>query len=586
MVKYLFTNDLRISNLRDKIRDVAVLVKKNRISELDKSARNNATTVKFYFNLHQGTNILEAAVRGNIDAVIMNFLRKFQFPNPRTQDSYESNMQDKVRLKPYHAIISLLYLGNLRDNNFYITLDEIYYFIFSNPRVFKENNVDYISILESLLEYRASKKMPEYIEPVVWKDHTRQLREMIKISTWIDFLEYNNDRLTLRLGDSSVENKASFLDIMLDNSHLDVLEDFKNFESSYRRYMDIKPADQGLLLSSQEVDLLQIDTWNKIYYGAPGTGKSYSVSEEIKSIYPNYIEEESADYVVRTSLHPEYTYSDFVGQVMPVKNGEDITYDFKPGVFTNALKKAIELPGQAVYLVLEELSRANVAAVFGDLFQLLDRNDNGVSQYKISNPIIAKEIYGNNCEHDDIRLPANLLIRGTVNTNDQNVFVMDTAFKRRFEWEYVSTEPVIGANGEFLNNPEIEYQRGSKVSWCEFYQAVNDYITSEMELGEDKQIGQFFIKFADQGYSERNQTLIQNKLLQYLWEDVDKASFNARLFSSAIKNFSTLYKMFGSGERVFSTLFLNSLGTPNSNTTPTEADTSETEGESNAEAEE
>lgn len=355
--------------------------------------------------------------------------------------------------------------------------------------------------------------------------------------------------------------------------------------------LDLHEIEQDVSIGNQvqpnDIGEGQIDLiWNKIYYGAPGTGKSYGVSEEIKSMYPDYIEEEPAEYVVRTSLHPEYTYSDFVGQVMPVKNGEDITYDFNPGVFTNALKKAVELPSRVVYLVLEELSRANVAAVFGDLFQLLDRNDNGVSQYKISNPIIAKEIHGDNCENDDIRLPANLLIRGTVNTNDQNVFVMDTAFKRRFEWEYVSTEPVIGANGEFLNNPKIEYQKGSKVSWCEFYQAINDYITSKMELGEDKQIGQFFIKFADQDYSERNQTLIQNKLLQYLWEDVDKASFNARLFSSAIKNFSTLYKMFGSGEIVFSDDFIERLATLNSNSIAIEAGTSENEGESIEEAEE
>lgn len=363
-------------------------------------------------------------------------------------------------------------------------------------------------------------------------------------------------------------------------------------EDKYTMYLDLNIEElkkrtrvtNESMVSREIID--EVDTWNKIYYGAPGTGKSYGVTEEIKTVYPDYIEEESAEYVLRTSLHPEYTYSDFVGQVMPVKHGEDITYDFKPGVFTNALKKAIELPGQAVYLVLEELSRANVAAVFGDLFQLLDRNDQGISQYKISNPVIAKEIYGNNHENDDIRLPANLLIRGTVNTNDQNVFVMDTAFKRRFEWEYVSTEPVIGANGEFLNNPEIEYQRGSKVSWCEFYQAINDYITSKMELGEDKQIGQFFIKFADQDYSERNQILIQNKLLQYLWEDVDKASFNARLFSSEIKNFSTLYKKFGSGERVFSDVFLERLATLNSNSIAIEADTSENEGESIEEAEE
>lgn len=585
MVEFIFTNDLRISRLREKIKEVAILVKNNRISELGKSEQNNANAIKFYFNLQPGTNTLEAAAHGNVDAVILNFLRKFQFPNPREARAYVSNRQDGVRLKPYNAIISLLYTGYLQDSNFYLTLDEIYKFIFSNPRVYGVRNVDYISVLSSLLDYRTNKQLPTDITSPVWNNYSRQLREMIKISTWIQFLKYDQDKLSLKIENSSVENKAAFLDIVFDQSFLDAADDFTRFKSSYIRYMDIESyslEDQ----SQDESNLVQVDTWNKIYYGAPGTGKSYSVSEEIKSIYPNYIEEESADYVVRTSLHPEYTYSDFVGQVMPVKNGEDITYDFKPGVFTNALKKAIELPGQAVYLVLEELSRANVAAVFGDLFQLLDRNDNGVSQYKISNPIIAKEIHGNNCENDDIRLPANLLIRGTVNTNDQNVFVMDTAFKRRFEWEYVSTEPVIGANGEFLNNPEIEYQRGSKVSWCEFYQAVNDYITSEMELGEDKQIGQFFIKFADQGYSERNQTLIKNKLLQYLWEDVDKASFNARLFSSAIKNFSTLYKMFGSGERVFSTLFLNNLGTPNSNTTPTEADTSETEGESNAEAEE
>ena len=391
-----------------------------------------------------------------------------------------------------------------------------------------------------------------------------------------------------------VENDVKVFKNVIRNVALPKITDIviQKDEDKYTMYPDLnieelkkRTRDNDESAVSREIND-EVDAWNKIYYGAPGTGKSYGVTEEIKTVYPDYIEEESAEYVLRTSLHPEYTYSDFVGQVMPVKKGEDITYDFKPGVFTNALKKAIEEPTNSVYLVLEELSRANVAAVFGDLFQLLDRNDNGISQYKITNPIIAKEVYAGNYENDDIRLPANLRIRGTVNTNDQNVFVMDTAFKRRFEWEYVSTDPVTGANGEFLNNPEIEFQSGRKVRWCEFYQAINDYITREMELGEDKQIGQFFIKFADKDYSESNQTLIKNKLLLYLWEDVDKASFNKRLFSSAIKNFSTLYKKFGLGERVFSTSFLDSLGIANSNTTPTEADTSETEGESNAEAEE
>lgn len=326
--------------------------------------------------------------------------------------------------------------------------------------------------------------------------------------------------------------------------------------------------------SEEEIVDSDILPYNRIYFGAPGTGKSYKVSQLIKSVYPNFDKEddEQSSYVFRTTLHPEYTYSDFVGQIMPVKKEDGFNYSFTPGVFTKALKKAMienlavenetqEEP-KKVFLVLEELSRANVAAVFGDLFQLLDRDSKGESEYSITNALISKQVNTitddtqeanedkvNKDEKEDkkIFLPSNLILLATVNTNDQNVFAMDTAFKRRFEWEYVSIDPVSDKDEDGLLNNEmisIPSKSGLKdVEWCEFYPALNEYITSNMGLSEDKQIGQFFIKLAKEN-NEKNQTQVLNKLLQYLWEDVEGMAIDTHLFNiQEIKSFGKLYSV-------------------------------------------
>lgn len=315
------------------------------------------------------------------------------------------------------------------------------------------------------------------------------------------------------------------------------------------------------LMGSLEMHNQSIATGkNIIYYGAPGTGKSYGVSQEIEQVYPNFKDENSEDakFVFRTTFHPEYTYTDFVGQVMPqVKDGV-VKYEFSPGIFTKALAKAMnpKQEGRPVFLVLEELSRANVAAVFGDLFQLLDRH-NGRSEYSITNSLIAKEVYGDSGVDSKIYIPNNLHIYGTVNTNDQNVFVMDTAFKRRFEWKYVSTRPVSDENNPLIKIKGLE-GNDSDVDWHKFYQRLNKFITTDMALGEDKQVGQFFIKFTDNDEENRNQ--LQNKLLQYLWDDVQGASFNGvKLFDPSISTFSELYDKFGQNQKVFSDDFLKKL---------------------------
>ena len=317
---------------------------------------------------------------------------------------------------------------------------------------------------------------------------------------------------------------------------------------------------------------------NIIYYGAPGTGKSYRVSEEIKRDYiADYSSKQGSPDVFRATLHPEYSYSDFVGQLLPKVEQERVTYEFTPGVFTSALKHAISYPMRPTFLILEEMSRANVAAVFGDIFQLLDRDEDGRSEYTINNGLIAQnailsEADGaadpNSCS---VYLPENLFIVGTVNTSDQNVFAMDTAFKRRFTWEYVS--PKVD-EASFENNPDIEISSDMTVSWYKLYTTLNDFITRDLGLTEDKQIGPYFIKF---GHSQINpEKLVKDKLLQYLWEDVDvvarRMNGGARsLFDSKIASFADLYDSFGQ-KTVFSNKFIEKLNGSASNDSLDESD--------------
>ena len=315
-----------------------------------------------------------------------------------------------------------------------------------------------------------------------------------------------------------------------------------------------------LMVASKNSNSNGVEVRQLIKYGVPGTGKSYGITEKIKEIYDDYDETGDSEFVFRTTLHPEYSYYDFVGSTYPIVKDDKITYDFRPGIFTSALKKALdfEKTGERVFLVLEEMSRANVAAVFGDLFQLLDRDDNGVSEYKIRNDLIATYIRDNggvDLANNNIYLPANLYIYGTVNTSDQNVFVMDNAFKRRFEFEYVSTDPVVDKDNKPLNEFEFVLD-SSRYKWSDFYRRINSYVTGIMGLREDKQIGPFFLKFKsssdDSETEEYNFNQIKNKLLQYLWEDVHKCAMAEHpLFREDVTTFGDAYSKIDSHENIF-----------------------------------
>lgn len=355
--------------------------------------------------------------------------------------------------------------------------------------------------------------------------------------------------------------KGDILVIRSEAKDLYSVEMFTEDDPEYVIFDEMCGDDRHTIIAaSKNGPKSKIEVFQLIKYGVPGTGKSYGITEKIKETYEDYDEAGDCEFVFRTTLHPEYSYYDFVGSTYPVINEDkSITYDFKPGIFTLALAKALEPQNsnQRVFLVLEEMSRANVAAVFGDLFQLLDRDDAGVSEYKIRNDLIADYIRKNtgvNLGNNNIYIPSNLYIYGTVNTSDQNVFVMDNAFKRRFEFEYVGTEPIAEDENHYKNDYEFVLETAT-YRWSDFYQRFNAYVTGIMGLREDKQIGPFFIKFKqgnDTDVEEYNYNQIKNKLLQYMWEDVHKCAMAERpLFKEGIRTFGEAYAKINAHENIF-----------------------------------
>lgn len=301
--------------------------------------------------------------------------------------------------------------------------------------------------------------------------------------------------------------------------------------------------------------------YNKIYFGSPGTGKSFKVNEILKDF--------SSENIFRTTIHPDYSYYNFVGHVMPTSDNNGINYKFVPGIFTMALKKAMHTD-EAVFLILEELSRGNVSSIFGDIFQLLDRNPiTFESQYTITNMNIYNEINNSISTNTtySIKIPDNLYIIGTVNINDQNVFVLDSAFKRRFEFEYVDNSPVKINSSEYINDFIFSIER-NEYKWNAFYTAINKFIIKNLNLNEDKLIGPFFIIGEIQSNNQNkfdilknNNEKIKNKLIQYLWEDVHKVSIfqnaDTSLFKKEINSFGELYTLFTLGKNVFSQEVIN-----------------------------
>jgi hypothetical protein len=253
--------------------------------------------------------------------------------------------------------------------------------------------------------------------------------------------------------------------------------------------------------------------YNVIYFGPPGTGKSYKVDK----ITTGYINE-------KVTFHPEYDYNSFVGGYKPITDDNgDIKYKFVPQIFTNIYVKAWKNKNKIHFLQIEEINRGNVAAIFGDLFQLLDRNEKGYSRFDVSAEEELKKYLEKEFEDVDLAgikngklcLPNNLRIIATMNTSDQSLFPIDSAFKRRWKWKFVPIDYKFPYSDftVILNN-------GKKYKWLEFIKSVNEKIY-EITKSPDKQIGNFFIN-ASFSNNKINEETILNKVFFYLWNDIFK----------------------------------------------------------------
>jgi hypothetical protein len=274
---------------------------------------------------------------------------------------------------------------------------------------------------------------------------------------------------------------------------------------------------------------------NKIYYGAPGTGKSFKLRDDVLNKL-NFPESNTK----RVTFHPSYSYQQFVGSYKPTPiyksllNDQEnlyksdriselignekleplIDYSFVPGPFLELLIKALLAQKNNTncnfMLIIEEINRANVASVFGDVFQLLDRKEDGSSEYPIVfNTDIRNYLRSKGISDSDIRLPSNFFIWATMNNADQGVLPLDSAFKRRWSFEYIS----INATEEKLDGRPIQF-REKCYEWNSFRKSINSTLKSK--VNEDKLIGPFFMNKTELINSEA----VKNKLLLYLREDV------------------------------------------------------------------
>ena len=282
---------------------------------------------------------------------------------------------------------------------------------------------------------------------------------------------------------------------------------------------------------------------NYIVFGAPGTGKSFYLSE--------YIEKKSlfGDRYERVTFHPEYSYFDFVGSYKPVmeeKDGaEQIVYRFEAGPFARVLKKALskdsiinDIPH---LLMIEEINRARVAAVFGDMFQLLDRNEKGESMYPISpTRDLLTYLTTNNEDGEAVELrngkiyiPSNMYIWATMNSADQGVYPMDTAFKRRWSFKYVD-----------IDNREDVLESGSALhkEWNEIRKEINGLL-QKTGINEDKQMGAFFVSLNELQDDASFVSAFKSKVIMYLYEDAARHKRMA-VFREPQKRYSELCRDF------------------------------------------
>ncbi len=372
----------------------------------------------------------------------------------------------------------------------------------------------------------------------------------------------------VKLYDKNLTGNELILDIDTDNKVLTLDIGFNGVSQSVDSSEVSSEDDRN---NNQEINNdfeLNIEyPHNRIVFGAPGTGKSNKLEKD-KLVFGDNFE--------RVTFHPNYSYAQFVGTYKPVpekekdKDGKEvktITYKYVPGPFMRTYVKAIESikenKPKPYLLLIEEINRANVAAVFGDIFQLLDRKD-GQSEYEIETSedmreYLAEKLKGKESDYERIRIPKNMYIWATMNSADQGVFPMDTAFKRRWNFEYIG----INENSDGIKNIMVKLGTDKHdVNWNDLRMAINNKLSKVCKVNEDKLLGPYFLSNDvistqdDSNYVKDNKKFIEafkSKIIMYLYEDAAK-QYKQKLFEGCNDHskYSSVCEAFEkSGESIF-----------------------------------
>lgn len=374
---------------------------------------------------------------------------------------------------------------------------------------------------------------------------SNRLRKEIEISAGVSYESLPNDIKGIidTSSDSLVEiSEADFSDIELGIMN-----------SAFPRIASMSASSQTPTVSSTDYTPEQI-----ILYGVPGCGKSHEVQLmldewEIPEVRTR-----------RVVFSPDYCSADFLGQILPTDVNGSVRYEFKPGPFTEILRKAYHDQGHEYALVIEEINRGNAAAIFSEVFQLLDRLKApkgqycaGWSEYCVHNDIL--QSYVGFPDGEGIRLPPNLTLLATMNTSDQNVYTLDNAFQRRWDMRLVTNK--LDVNSDQYKVP-IE---GLDCSWGKFRDAVNSIIVSSsastgLSSLEDKRLGAWFVEADDSDQISKD--TFAYKVLKYLWDDalkMDRPSLFKNGLERTLEDVIEDYKDKNLGPAIFIDSFIEAL---------------------------
>lgn len=445
-------------------------------------------------------------------------------------DEAHQGVRQEYRLYPVMLLYKVLLELGRASSHYSISMTE-YRYLVATTKVF-EGFLETLLLIKMLREDNdsATEKFEQY--------RTKFDNRLIQALKQLDTLVIDRDNIVLK--SDKVEEVARKVFIFEQNPNVFTTENYLGFLGSTKSLFELESFESNqetdsdisvqAASDSPEQNRLTVGC-NVLLYGVPGSGKSWTIEHEYCK---------PGTKVERLVFHPDYTYSDFIGQILPnVADNGQVSYKFTPGPFTNILRDAYNDPKTPYILIIEEINRGNAPAIFGEVFQLLDRkveerdNDDdgfpiGTSEYGITNGDIAEIVYGKDRRTEKVRIPSNLSIIGTMNTSDQNVFTLDTAFQRRWDMRLIENN-FDNVDPKFANQEILD----TTVTWKNFCTEINNIVignNARMTSAEDKRLGAYFVHLRDlqrndvmENFSDDEYDALRKKESSRAMSDADKA---------------------------------------------------------------